>query len=52
MQHLTKEILNTKITKATKGFDIWIVNFVLFVCFAVNLLCLFSAAFRWSKIYN
>jgi hypothetical protein len=52
MQHLTKEIFNTKITKATKGFDIWIVNFVLFVCFAVNLLCLFSADFSWSKIYN
>jgi hypothetical protein len=33
MQHLTKEILTTK---ATKGLVIWIVNFVISVCFAVK----------------
>jgi hypothetical protein len=30
MQHLTKDILTTKIAKATKGSDFFILNFVLF----------------------
>ena len=36
MQRLTKNILTTKITKATKGSDILIINFVLFVAFVVR----------------
>jgi hypothetical protein len=36
MQHLTKEILTTKITKATKGSDILIINFVLFVLLSLK----------------
>jgi hypothetical protein len=38
MQHLTKDILTTEITNATKESDILIINFVLFVRFVVNLL--------------
>jgi hypothetical protein len=30
------DILTTKITKATKGSDVFITNFVLFVSFVVN----------------
>jgi hypothetical protein len=52
MQHLTKEILTAKITKATKGLIIWIANFVIFVCFAVKFALFYSADFRWSKIYK
>ena len=36
MQHMTKAILTTKITKATKGSDILLINFVLFVSFVVK----------------
>jgi hypothetical protein len=36
MQRLTKNILTTKITKAAKGSDILIINFVLFVAFVVR----------------
>jgi hypothetical protein len=38
MQHMMKDILTTKITKATKGSDILLINFVLFVCFVVKIL--------------
>jgi hypothetical protein len=36
MQHMTKDILSTKITKATKGSDILLINFVLFVSSVVK----------------
>jgi hypothetical protein len=35
MQQLTKDILTTKLTKATKGLDSFTLNFVLFVAFVV-----------------
>ena len=36
MQQLTKKILNTKITKATKGSQIFAMSFVLFARFVVK----------------
>jgi hypothetical protein len=36
VQHSTKHFLTTKITKATKGSDILIINFVLFMRFVVK----------------
>jgi hypothetical protein len=45
MEHLKKQILTTEITKVTKGSDILIINFVLFMPFVVILVfsCLFAA---------
>jgi len=40
-----KDILTTKITKATKGSDIFDHNFVLFVCFVVK----FAVSF-WLRL--
>jgi hypothetical protein len=35
-----KSVLTTKLTKAAKGSDILLINFVLFVCFVVKILTL------------
>jgi hypothetical protein len=40
-----KDILTTKLTKATKGSDIFDHNFVLFVCFVVK----FAVSF-WLRL--
>ena len=49
MQHMTKDILTTKITKATKVRIFLLINFVLFVSFVVISLFLFGLRLRGAR---